>query len=82
MERDLFGEIIVTESDLRAWVAAVSPAWTSSDRSFHHYVKNWNVADKVRRAKEGGYFQDTIAAAHDRHTALARRFGVHIPETQ
>ena len=36
---DLFGEVVVTHDDLYAWVEAVAPAYTSSTRSFEHYVK-------------------------------------------
>jgi hypothetical protein len=81
MERDLFGEFVVTESDIRAWVAAVAPAWMSSEASFRRYVLQWDVAEKVRRAKADGRFHDTIARAHNRREWLARRFGVHLTET-
>ncbi|WP_186082798.1 hypothetical protein [Burkholderia gladioli] len=73
---DLFGEIIVTHDDIAAWVAAVAPAFTSSDRAYANYVRAWRVADKVRDAKAAGTFETTLAAGHERRTRLARRFGI------
>lgn len=58
---DLFGEIPVLESDLEQWVAAVAPAYLSSERSFRSYLRNYNVADKVRRAKLYGDFDQITA---------------------
>lgn len=69
---DLFGEIPVTEDDLRAWVAAVAPRWLEPERSYRNYVRSWNVADKVRAAKLRGEF-DTITSrpAPSYHARLA-----------
>ena len=61
---DLLGEAVVTHDDLYAWVEAVAPAYTSSTRSFEHYVRGWSVADKVRRAKLDGTYETTIATRH------------------
>lgn len=72
---DLFGEIIVTHDDVRTWVAAVAPAYTSSDRAFDHYVRGWRVVEKIKAAKAAGTFDASVAAAHDRRASLARRFG-------
>jgi len=58
---DLFGEIPVLESDLEQWVAAVAPAYLSSERSFRSYLRNYNVADKVRTAKLYGDFDQITA---------------------
>lgn len=58
--RDLFGEVPVLESDILAWVAAVSPRWLSPERSFHNYVRSWDVAGKVRAAKLAGTFEAII----------------------
>jgi hypothetical protein len=57
---DLFGEIPVTEDDLEAWVAAVSPVHLT-ERLFDNYVRNYDVATKVRWAKSRGEFE-TITA--------------------
>lgn len=73
---DLFGEIIVTADDIYDWVAAVAPAFMSSDRAFLHYVAAWNVADKVRRAKAEGTFDATIEEARSRRASLRRRLGI------
>lgn len=57
---DLFGEIPVTHDDLVAWVAAVSPVHLS-ERSFLNYVRNYQVADKLRWAKKRGEFEAITA---------------------
>lgn len=57
---DLFGEVAVTESDIFDWVAAVAPRWLTPERSFKLYVKNYDVASKVRAAKLQGHFEKTI----------------------
>jgi hypothetical protein len=57
---DLFGEIPVTESDLYEWVASVSPVHLS-ERGYDLYVRRYDVAGKVRSAKERGNFE-TITA--------------------
>lgn len=72
MPYDLFGEIPVTEDDLIAWVSAVSPRWLHPERSYHGYVRAWNVADKVRAAKLAGTFEQiTKKPAHAWHARLA-----------
>lgn len=53
---DLFGQIPVTDDDIYAWVECVAPRWLYPVRSFNNYVKNWDVAGKVRAAKERGEF--------------------------
>lgn len=73
---DLFGEVPVTLDDQRAWVKAVAPAYGSSERSFAYYVRHWNVADKIRRAKLAGTFDTTIENARARRAFLSRRFGL------
>lgn len=72
---DLFGDVCVTRDDLHEWVAAVAPAFTSSDRSLAYYIDRWNVADKVRRAKLAGTFDATIQKARAQRASLARRLG-------
>lgn len=74
---DLFGEVIVTEDDVQAWVEAVAPAFASNQRSFALYVRCWSVVDKIRVAKRTGTFDTTIERARLRHAALAKRLGVH-----
>lgn len=58
---DLFGEIPVTESDLELWVAAIAPVYLSSERSFRSYIRNYNVPEKIRRAKLYGDFDQITA---------------------
>lgn len=54
---DLFGEIPVLEDDLYAWVLSVSPVH-ASDRAYANYVQRYDVANKVRYAKEVGQFEE------------------------
>ena len=69
---DLFGEIPVTESEVFDWVAAVAPAYLSSDQAFRFYVSAWNVPDKIRRFKQLGKFDSIIATkAAPYHARLA-----------
>lgn len=58
--RDLFGEVPVTEDDLEAWVAALSPVHLT-ERLFDNYVRRYNVADKIRAAKLRGEFEALTA---------------------
>lgn len=57
---DLFGGVVVTESDIYDWVASVSPVHLS-DRGFDLYVQRYDVAGKVRAAKLDRRF-DAITA--------------------
>ncbi len=57
---DLFGEVAITDSDIWDWVAAVSPIHLD-DRGFDLYVKNFDVAGKVARAKLQGRFEAITA---------------------
>lgn len=52
---DLFGEIPVTLDDIDAWCDRISQHWPSAWRK-DWYIKNWNVADKVRQGKLNGSF--------------------------
>ncbi|CAN0621011.1 conserved protein of unknown function [Burkholderia multivorans] len=57
----------VPPDELLAWVGVHAPHFLSSQRSFAHYVRGWNVVDKIRRAKCDG----TFAAVLLRWRALA-----------
>jgi hypothetical protein len=72
---DLFGQVPVTQDEVRAWVEAVAPAFCSSERAFLHYVQAWHVPEKVALAKLSGTFDATIENARARRASLLRRFG-------
>ncbi|MFX1803532.1 hypothetical protein PWR66_07750 [Paraburkholderia sp. A1RO-5] len=74
---DLFGDVIVTQDELYAWVAAVAPAFACNERSIQRYISGWNVADKVRRAKLAGTFESTIEKAREKRAYLSRRLGLY-----
>ena len=58
---DLFGEIPVTWPEVAAWTIAVAGIAPDSWR-FPHYVRGWNVPEKVRAAKLAGTFDQVTEA--------------------
>lgn len=57
----------VTPDEMLAWVGVHASHYLSSQRSLAHYVRGWNVVDKIRRAKQEG----TFAAVLTRWRTLA-----------
>lgn len=57
---DLFGQVVITEDDCKAWVAAVSPVHLT-DRLFAHYVLSYDVPEKIRVSKLRGEFEARTA---------------------
>lgn len=57
---DLFNEVAITEDDLYAWVASVSPVHLH-ERGYALYVARYDVAGKVRASKLRGTFEATTA---------------------
>lgn len=51
----------VPPDEMLAWVGVHAPHYLSSQRSFTHYVRGWNVVDKIRRAKRDGTFAAILA---------------------
>ncbi|WP_027818832.1 hypothetical protein [Paraburkholderia bannensis] len=51
----------VPPAEMLAWVGVHAPHFLSSQRSFAHYVRGWNVVDKIRRAKTEGTFAAVLA---------------------
>jgi hypothetical protein len=76
---DLFGQVAVSYDDLDLWVSALAPGFATNEHRRAHYIAQWNVADKVRRAKLAGTFDSTIENARARRAFLARRFGLTPP---
>ncbi|MFM0741787.1 hypothetical protein PQQ51_31540 [Paraburkholderia xenovorans] len=73
---DLFGQVVVTFEDLELWVSALAPGYAGNAYRRDYYIRHWNVADKVARAKVAGTFDATIENARARRAFLARRFGI------
>jgi hypothetical protein len=73
---DLFGEVVVTQADLQEWVSALAPGFAGNEYRMAHYIRFWNVADKVRRAKLAGTFDATIENARAQRAYLSRRLGM------
>lgn len=58
---DLFGEVIVTLFDVYIWVAVITKGrFLGNLKRYNHYVENWNVANKVQRAKINGVFAHIV----------------------
>jgi len=49
--RDLFGEIPVLESELTDWVERVAPHIFYSRWRTEYYIRDWNVAEKIKAVK-------------------------------
>ncbi|MBC3878777.1 hypothetical protein H8K38_13265 [Undibacterium sp. FT79W] len=62
---DLFGEVIILESDIFDWVSAVAPRWLTPERSFRNYVRGYNVVEKIRVAKLTGRYDDIISQRYE-----------------
>jgi hypothetical protein len=52
---DLFGDVVITHADVRAWLVAVPRLDPESTRAAH-YVRTYGVIDKIRFAKQQGMF--------------------------
>ena len=60
---DLFGEVVVTQAAVRAWLVAVPRIDPDSPRA-GHYVRGYDVVGKIRAAKARGLF-DAVTAPRD-----------------
>lgn len=58
---DLFGEILVTQPEIDAWLDAV-PRWPLMGWRRDWYCRYWNVPEKIRAAKRAGTFEPIIGA--------------------
>lgn len=58
--KDLFGEVIVTQADIRLWLETVPRINPDGPRAAH-YVKWWDVAHKIKQAKLQGRFEACTA---------------------
>ena len=56
---DLFGEVIVTTLDVRAWLLTVVPRIDPDGPRAARYVQLWNVAGKIASHKVAGSFEKT-----------------------
>lgn len=68
---DLFGEIPVTLDELLAWMLAVPGIPPSSPR-FAHYVRGYQVVEKIQRAKLAGELDELLELMSPRPPAPAR----------
>lgn len=58
---DLFGEVVVLESELFEWVSAVAPRWSNTEKRIRHYIESYDVASKVRFAKLSGRYDEIVS---------------------
>jgi hypothetical protein len=77
--RDLFGEVPVTISDVELWLDRIVNYCGSSAR-VEYYVLNWNVADKIRRAKLEGRWCGYVEQSDNRDlfSFAARRMALRV----
>lgn len=54
MVEDLFGEIPVTKDDIKYWMKKHAP--NIRELYKEKYIENWNVVEKIKRAKKDGTF--------------------------
>lgn len=54
--KDLFGEVPVLQSELIDWVCKVAPHTSHSEDRMNAYIRGYNVAGKIQRAKLDGNF--------------------------
>lgn len=73
---DLFGQVAVSYEDLELWVSALAPGFAGNDQRMAYYIKHWDVAAKVERAKRAGTFDAIIENARSRRAYLSRRLGM------
>ncbi len=59
-ERDLFGEVVVTQQDVRLWLQMVPRIDPDGPRAAH-YVRGYDVPSKIRYAKLQGHFERLTA---------------------
>lgn len=69
MPFDLFGEVPVTWDEVYAWCEQVAGV-TGWRREW--YIRNWNVIEKVQRAKIAGSFNEIVAEIDSPHAAASR----------
>jgi hypothetical protein len=69
---DLFGEVPVTWPEVFAWLKAVPRIDPESARA-DWYIRQWNVPDKIRRAKVEGWFDSVISTAEVRASDFVAR---------
>ena len=53
---DLFGEVIITQADIRLWLLTVPRIDPDSHRA-PAYIKGYDVVGKIRHAKLNGTFE-------------------------
>jgi hypothetical protein len=59
-EGSALANVVTEEQECLAWVSVAAPQFLSSRRAYEHYLKGWNVADKIRLAKTAGRFGDVL----------------------
>ena len=57
-DSDLFGDVIVTLDDVELWLNEVPKNLSHLSNSRLLYAKNYDVANKIKRAKLNGTFYD------------------------
>ena len=56
IDKDLFGDVIITFDDVELWLDKVPVHLSALPRSRIKYIKDYDVASKIKAAKLNGYF--------------------------
>jgi hypothetical protein len=59
-EGSALADVVTEEQECLAWVSVVAPHFLSSRRAYELYLRGWDVAGKIRRAKANGQFGDVL----------------------
>ncbi|NML31771.1 helix-turn-helix domain-containing protein [Paraburkholderia antibiotica] len=59
-EDSALANVVTEEQECLAWVSVTAPHFLSSRHAYEHYLKGWDVAGKIRRAKAAGQFRDVL----------------------
>lgn len=72
---DLFGDIAVSLDDVELWLDFVPRIPRTSPRRREYYANNWDVVNKIKRAKLDGTF-DALTSDPDAAYLDGSRLGV------
>ena len=69
IDKDLFGDVIVTFDDVELWLDKVPVHLSDLPRSRLNYIKNYDVANKIKAAKLNGFFYTLEGAKNIQFTS-------------
>lgn len=70
-DNSALADVLTDEQEELAWVTVIAPHYLSRRHAFLNYVKFWDVAGKIKRAKAEGRFAEIVHRW--RNTKIVRR---------